>query len=169
MLAYLGSSHEALTPPSDRSNLSIPLWNWRTSSYGINIHKPSHKCLRFCTERHSHTLADYQYDAATGIIIITIILTATACERNSWAASHLLVYTAHPHSKTNCQCEKWHMETAGCVIWNSSPCCLLGSISNTAERHPAPSRCLCIQYRWHKTSSMGLFYGINCVELSKND
>lgn len=61
-------------------------------------------------------LANYQYDGATVIIIITIILTAAACEPNSLAASPLLVYTAHPHSKTNCQSEKWHVETAGCVI-----------------------------------------------------
>lgn len=51
-------------------------------------------------------LANYQYDGATVIIIITIILTAAACEPNSLAASPLLVYTAHPHSKTNCQSEK---------------------------------------------------------------
>lgn len=50
-------------------------------------------------------LANYQCDAATVIIIITIILTATACEPDNLAASPLLVHTAHPHTKTNCQCE----------------------------------------------------------------
>lgn len=60
-------------------------------------------------------LTNYQYDGATIIIILNIILTAAACEPNSLAAL-LVLYTAHPHSKDNCQSEKWHVETAGCVI-----------------------------------------------------
>lgn len=51
-------------------------------------------------------LVNYQYDGATVIIIITIILIVAACEPKSLAATPLLVYTAHPHSKTNCQSEK---------------------------------------------------------------